>query len=120
MNNYKKNNFCDQIIPDHVFKTYKHKFNLELYPNIVRTRNITKEGLDLLISKNILLWSQSIYTDTYNYIEGIITWGKENVIVYFKRVDNDNSFNIFILNDKQESINLLLKGLNKYFTIDQI
>jgi len=120
MNLQNKTKIFEIKVPEHVFERYKEVFNFNYLPNIVRTKNITKDGLDILISKNNLIWSTSIFTDDYNYIEGMVTWGKEKVLIYFKRVDNDNSFIIFLLTDTLDSLTLLIKGLNKYFTIDQI
>ena len=39
-------------IPDYVFDRYNVNFETKVRPNIVRTKNITSEGINLLIQKN--------------------------------------------------------------------
>jgi len=109
-------------IPKHVFDRFKSYFNTvkDNYPNIVRTRNINNEGVKVLIEKNKLLWFKSIYIETHTYIEGVVKWGSSNVFVYFKKVDNESTYKIYILTNNLENIEMLLMGLNKFFTIDKI
>jgi hypothetical protein len=92
-----------------------------LEPNVIRTRNITKLGLDTLMEKNILEWSSSVYYDDgYHYMEGLIKWGKNNVWLYFKKIDNDSTYKLYILTFTNQDVVMLLRGLNKYFTIDRV
>ena len=110
----------DKLIPDHVFNTFKNNFKTEIYPNIIRTRNITKDGLNLLTSKNKVLWSSTIYDGDFNYISGIVKWGSNEVLVYFEKIVNETSYKLFILTLDVDNIGLLLSGLNKFYTIDKI
>jgi hypothetical protein len=110
----------DKIIPDHVFNTFKNNFKTEIYPNIIRTRNITKDGLNILITKNKVLWSSTIYDGEFNYISGTVKWGGNEVLVYFEKIVNETSYKLFILTLDVDSIKLLLSGLNKFYTIDKI
>ena len=111
----------EKEIPQHILDYCKETENSVLEPNIIRTRNITKLGLDTLMEKNILEWSSSIhYDDVYNYMEGLIRWGKNNVWLYFKKIDNDSTYKLYILTFKNQDVVMLLRGLNKYFTIDRI
>ena len=58
----------NKLIPDHVFETFRDKFKTKTYPNIIRTRNITKDGLNVLIDKNKVVWSFTVYyDDEFNY-----------------------------------------------------
>jgi hypothetical protein len=52
--------------------------------------------------------------------EGLIKYGKTDIFLYFKKVDHENIYNLNVLYLLKDSDNLifLLKGLNKYFTID--
>lgn len=111
----------NKLIPDHVFETFKNKFKTETYPNIIRTKNITKDGLDILINKNKVLWSSTVYDHSeFNYIEGNIWWGSNEVLIYFEKIENDSTYKVFILTTDLNKINMLLMGLNKFFTIDKI
>ena len=111
----------NKLIPDHVFETFKNKFKTETYPNIIRTKNITKDGLDILLNKNKVLWSSTVYDHSeFNYIEGNIWWGSNEVLIYFEKIENDSTYKVFILTTDLNKINMLLMGLNKFFTIDKI
>ena len=110
----------EQDIPQHIIDFYKSKYGSVLNPNIIRTRNITKQGIDTLIEKNGLEWSSSLYDETYYYMEGLIQWGKNHLWFYFKKIDNDSTYKMYILTDKDRDITMLMNGLNKYFTIDRI
>ncbi len=111
----------EKLIPDHVFETFRNKFKTETYPNIIRTRSITKDGLDILINKNKVLWSSTVYDySEFKYIEGNIWWGNYDVLIYFKKIENDSTYKVFILTTDLNQISMLLMGLNKFFTIDKI
>lgn len=111
----------DKLIPDHVFETFKNNFKTDIYPNIIRTRNITKEGSDILINKNNVLWSSTVYDNgVFNYIAGTVKWGSNRVLVYFEKVTDNTTYKVFILTTDLDDANMLLIGLNKYFTIDRI
>jgi hypothetical protein len=111
----------EKLIPDHVFETFKNNFKTDTYPNIIRTRNIIKDGLDILINKNKVLWSSTIYdSGVFNYISGTVKWGTNEVLVYFEKVTDNSTYKVFILTTDLNDTNMLLIGLNKYFTIDRI
>ena len=110
----------EDIVPNHVYDTYKRIFNTDNYPNIVRTKNVTIEGVKTLIEKNSLIWTNSIYDSKYTHLEGIVIWGSLSVIVYFKKIENDSTYKVYILTSLLDNINMLLVGLNKFFTIDKI
>jgi hypothetical protein len=110
----------EQEIPQHVLDYYKSTNDSVLNPTIVRTRNVTKLGLDTLIEKNGLEWSTSIFDEVYYYMEGLIQYGKTPVWFYFKKIDNDSTYKLYILTNKDQNLTMLLNGLNKYFTIDRL
>jgi hypothetical protein len=107
-------------IPDYVFNRYNVNFETKVRPNIVRTKNITSEGINLLVQKNNLLWSNSIYDNGYLHIEGIVWWGSDQVFIYFQKIEGESTYKLYILTEKLILINMLLIGLNKFFTIDKI
>jgi len=105
-------------IPEHVVNQFLNKNSS--YPNIVRTRNITLDGINVLIEKNNLEWTNSIYDKGYIYIEGLVVWGKSKTFLYFKKNENEFTYKIHILTEDISKIDMLLIGLNKYYTIDKI
>ena len=110
----------EQEIPQHILDYYKSTNDSVLNPTIVRTRNVTKLGLDTLIEKNGLEWSTSIFDEVYYYMEGLIQYGKTPVWFYFKKIDDDSTYKLYILTNKDQNLTMLLNGLNKYFTIDRL
>jgi len=111
----------EKEIPQHILDYCKEIENSVLEPNVIRTRNITKLGLDTLMEKNVTEWSSSVhYEDVYRYMEGLIRWGKNNVWLYFNKNDNDSTYKLYILTFKNQEVVMLLRGLNKYFTIDRV
>jgi hypothetical protein len=53
-------------------------------------------------------------------MEGVIRWSKNQVLIYFQKVENESTYKINILTDDLSRIDILLVGLNKFFTIDNI
>lgn len=107
------------IIPDHIIELYKVKHNY--YPSILKTKNITNQGLTKLIENNSIEWLDSEFDGKkQNYLQGAINYGKTNILLFFKKMEHENIFTIKILYslDDMNNVNLLLVGLNKYFTID--
>ncbi len=113
---YEKN-----ILPDYVLNIFRDSFKIDEYPNIVKTKNINKDGLYTLLNKNKIIWSYSTYLNNeFDYHEGIILWGNKNVIINFKKIEKSLTYKIFIITNNLENIELLLIGLNKFYTIDEI
>jgi hypothetical protein len=111
----------EKEIPQHILDYCKKTQDSVLEPNIIRTRNITKLGLDTLMEKNLIEWSSSVYhEDTYLYMEGLIRWGSNNIWLYFNKIDNDPTYKLYILTFANQDILMLLRGLNKFFTIDRL
>lgn len=109
-----------ETLPEHIFDRYKRHFGKQQKPSIIKTRNVIKNGIDTLVTKNRLLWSFSIYDNGYNHVEGIVHWGSSQVYVYFKKLENENTYKLYIISDNLEIVNPLLVGLNNFFTIDKI
>jgi hypothetical protein len=109
----------EKEIPQHILDYCKKTQDSVLEPNVIRTRNITKLGLDTLMEKNLIEWSSSVYhEDTYLYMEGLIRWGSNNIWLYFNKIDNDPTYKLYILTFANQDILMLLRGLNKFFTIE--
>jgi hypothetical protein len=106
-------------IPDHVIDFFIS--NYQKYPSIVNTRNISKEGLSKLTEKNNIEWSKSFFDGKKHYYnEGLIKYGNNKILMYFKKLEHENVFKLNILYslEDNEHLNFLLVGLNKYYTID--
>lgn len=108
-----------KLVPDNIIDIFINKN--KTYPSFVKTKNIVGDGFNKLKEKNELIWVSSEYDGvTLLMREGLIKYGKTDVYVYFKRSNHENVYNInvlYLLQDTQ-NLNFLLKGLNKYFTID--
>jgi len=106
-------------LPNHVIDSFKNSF--EQYPSIVTTRNITVDGLSKLTEKNKIEWSKSFFDGKKHYYnEGLIKYGNNRILMYFKKLEHENVFNLTILYslEDNEHLSFLLVGLNKYYTID--
>jgi hypothetical protein len=109
------------IVPDHVVAHFLTKHND--YPCIIKTRNITLDGVVKLYEKNKLCWYNAEFDGTQmNYLQGLIQYGKNKIMIYFERVHNENVYKLKILNTLEniEIVYLLLKGINRYYTIDKL
>ncbi len=107
-------------LPENVIEIFSKKF--DNYPCITKTRNVTSSAIDLLTKKNKILWYISYCDETSTQkIEGVILYSEVNkILIYFKKVELENVYNIKIMSevDSEMSVSLLVKGLNKSFTID--
>ena len=110
----------EEFVPEYVYDIFKSLFENNLRPNCVRTKNITNEGLNQLITKGNLIWSNSVYDTKHQYVEGTIRWSKHEILIFFQKNKNEMTYKINILSDNLSKIDILLVGLNKYFTIDSI
>jgi hypothetical protein len=108
------------IIPDFIFDKYINIY--EEYPCITTTKNVLKTGIDLITQKNEIIWSKTFY-DGYNekINEGLINYNEKNkIMIYFNRYENEDVYRLFVFSTtkNKEMVYFLIKGLNKYFTID--
>lgn len=108
-----------ELLPEHIIDFFKSDF--KIYPSIVTTRNITIDGLSKLTEKNKIEWSNSFFDGKKHYYnEGLIKYGNTKILMYFKKLEHENVFNLTILYSLEDNthLNFLLVGLNKYYTID--
>lgn len=106
-------------LPDHVIDFYKINFNK--YPSILKTRNITNQGLTKLVDNNSIEWLDSEFDGKkQDFKQGVIKYGKNEILLFFKKLDHENVYLLKILYSLKDmnNVNLLLVGLNKFFTID--
>jgi hypothetical protein len=106
-------------IPEHIIERYV-KQNAD-YPSTIQTRNVIFDCVDQLKLKNKTLWSSSYYDGDVTYIkDGLLKYGSDDVMLFFSGINNERVYRLFILynTDNPNNVFLLLRGLNKFFTID--
>jgi hypothetical protein len=109
------------IVPDHIVDIFIKKY--ELYPCLVQTRNVTVEAIDVLTKKNKMLWFYKVYNNEFFIKQALIDYSSlYKIMVFVDSKENEKVYKLFILssNDSGTNIDLLIKGLNKFYTIDKI
>lgn len=118
----KENKIIKEDIPDHVIDFFIKKYNK--YPSIIQTRNIVFDGIETLTKKNKILWFNKFFDGVKKIIkEALIEYSDSHkIFIYIKRNENESIYKLYIITDNNDGdyVNLLLKGLNKFFTIDSI
>lgn len=108
------------IVPDFIIKLYEKKHTK--YPCITQTRNVTQGAIDTLLKKNKLIWFDKFYDGERNILrEGLIDYSTTyKIMVYI--IENEKIYKLFILSTTESEMNvdLLIKGLGRFFTIDII
>lgn len=108
------------IVPDFIINMYEKK-HMQL-PCITQTRNVTEGAIETLLKKNKLVWFNKFYDGQKNIIkEGLIDYSNTyKIMVYIN--EKEKVYKLFILSTTESEMNvdLLIKGLNKFFTIDMI
>jgi len=113
------NEIDKNILPEHVISNFMVR-HVD-YPCIIRTRNITLDGVTKLCEKNKLVWYDAFYDGfRMQNKEGLIQYGKNKIMIYFIKLEDESVFKLKILNTTEslDIVYLLLKGINKYYTID--
>jgi hypothetical protein len=108
-------------IPDHVINTYVEKYGQ--YPCITQTRNVTVDAIHVLTKKNKMLWFYKVYNDEFYIKQTLIDYSSlYKIMIFVNSKENEKIYKLFILssNDGGTNIDLLIKGLNKFYTIDNI
>ena len=109
-------------IPDHVINSYIKKY--DQYPCITQTRNVIYSGVELLLKKNKLEWFNNFFDGEKTLIkEGFLDYSSTyKMMIYISIVKNEKIYRNFILSttENKNNLDLLLKGLNKFYTIDNI
>ncbi len=107
------------ILPKYITERYVESFSV--FPSIIRTKNITKEGIDELTKKNKIVWFNKFFDgNKYHNLEGLITYGSKSDMIYYDKVESENIYKLYVLTngENSEAISFLIKSLNKYNTID--
>lgn len=107
-------------VPEFIINMYEKKHTH--YPCITQTRNVTDGAIDTLLKKNKLLWFDKFYDGQKNIIrQGLIDYSTTYKIMVYM-IEKEKVYKLFILSTTESEMNvdLLIKGLNKFFTIDII
>ena len=110
------------IVPDHIVDFFIKKY--ELYPCFTKTRNVIYGAVDVLTKKNKILWFNRLYDGSESILrEALIDYSTNyKIMIYVKMKDNEKVYKTVILSSEDSGVNvdLLLKGLNKFYTIDLV
>jgi hypothetical protein len=110
------------IVPDHIIDIFLKKY--ELYPSFTQTRNVTVDAINVLTKKNKIVWFSKVFDGQNTFIkEALIDYsGTYKIMVYIKSKENEKIYKLIIMSVENSGANvdLLLKGLNKFYTIDLI
>jgi len=90
------------------------------YPSVIETDFYTKDALNKIMGKNLLLWSIKNYDGiSLHYKEGLIKFNNSNSYLYFiKRVDEGTYKLFFILpEESNDSVLFYLNSLKEFKTI---
>lgn len=110
------------IVPNHIVDIFIKKY--ESYPCFTQTRNVTLEAINVLTKKNKMVWFSKVFDGQNMYIrESLIDYSnKYKIMVYVKSKESEKIYKLIILSLEDSGVNVdfLLKGLNKFYTIDAI
>ena len=108
------------ILPEHIIDFFIKKH--DSYPCITQTRNVKSNAIELLTKKNKIIWFYNHFNGEQTILkDGLIDYSSTyKIMVYVSMVENEKVYKLFIISttENQLNIDLLLKGLNKFYTID--
>lgn len=100
-----------ETIPEEIIK-HSTK-SLGVLPSIIETDYYTVDALELVISKNKIIWSDKYYNGTITiYNSGLIGFKESDILFYFIKRDNENLYKFYSLS-KEESTDSVIFYLNK-------
>jgi hypothetical protein len=115
-------NLDKHIVPDHIVDIFSKKH--EIYPCFTQTRNVTYGAIDVLTKKNKIVWFNRLFDGSEVVIrEALIDYSSNyKIMIYVKMKENERIYKLVILSSEESGVNvdLLLKGLNKFYTIELI
>ena len=110
----------ENIVPDHIIDFFTKKY--QLYPCFTQTKNVIAEAVNVLTKKNKIVWFNKLFDDGENIIrEALIDYSSGNkIMIYVKVKEKEKVYKLVILSSEEGGVNVdfLLKGLNKFYTID--
>jgi hypothetical protein len=83
---------------------------------------VIAEAVNVLTKKNKIVWFNKLFDDGENIIrEALIDYSSGNkIMIYVKVKEKEKVYKLVILSSEEGGVNVdfLLKGLNKFYTID--
>jgi hypothetical protein len=109
-------------IPKNIIDFFEKKYNE--YPCITQTPNVVYGAIEQLNKKNKILWYNNLFNGSETIIkEAIIDFSTNfKTMVFVSNVENERVYRLFILSTTENKFNvdILIKGLNKFYTIDLV
>ena len=110
------------IVPEHVLDIFVKKY--EQFPCFIQTKNVTVDAINVLTKKNKMVWFSKVFDGQNTLIkEALIDYSSTyKIMVYVKSKESEKIYKLIIMSSEDSGVNvdLLLKGLNKFYTIDRI
>jgi hypothetical protein len=86
---------------------------LNIKPSTLETEFFSIDGLNDILSKNDLIWSNRILKNGFSiYKNGIIKFKGSNVLVYFTKRNEENCYKLFFICE-EKSMNSIMFYINK-------
>lgn len=109
-------NKLNNEIPEHINDQFLKQFGQ--YPSQTDIISIKKDGVDLLLKKNEIIWyKRVIYENNEVYDEGVIGYGNNRIYIYFKRFVGGTAYRLSILTvgiKDDVTLKMLINGLKPY------
>lgn len=106
-------------LPEFIKDTFKTEFGV--FPSETFFGGIKKEGIDILLKKNKLIWfKREIVGGSEVYNEGTIVYGTNKIHIYFKKNEDELVYKVLILSDAKGDdslIQILINGLKQYLVL---
>jgi len=106
-------------LPDCVIEIFKKDF--EVIPSETFIGSIKKDGIDLIVKKNEILWYKKVIHQNQEILnEGVVGYGAHRMYIYFKRDEGGSSYRLTILTvgSKDDiTLKMLINGLKPYLYI---
>lgn len=86
---------------------------LNLKPSTLETEFFSNDGLNEILKKNELIWSNRVLKNGLStYKNGIIKFKSSNILVYFTKRNEENCYKLFFMCE-EKSMNSIMFYINK-------
>jgi hypothetical protein len=106
-------------LPECVIDIFKNDFGL--VPSETFVGNIKKDGIDILLKKNEVVWFKRMISSGIElYGEGLIKYGTNKLYIYFNKNEDESIYKLSILSvgkSDDATLKILINGLKQYLTI---
>lgn len=90
---------------------------LKLKPSTIETEFFSQDGLNEIIRTNELIWSNRVLKNNFSiYKNGIVKFKSSNIMLYFTRRNDENSYKLFFICDEKsiDSVMFYINKIEKY------